>query len=208
MKQVLNQASASFFLYLILFTSPLSGQSMYHNCNVSLLNEGVEFKADNPKDLEGLYKLIIVPEWDSEAEVSRLELTLIWEEQYEELESNRYNAIFVKNPLIGFIDGDIKKSTVTNLSGRLSSSDPFNPALRFFTESKTLRFPGGKVDPECVECLHIETGITGFELKIERAVNGMLVGEWIESLGMFSTKNSEGDLINKSTGYFCAKLKS
>lgn len=196
-----------FPLILSLFSIPLSGILFPFECNHNLLNEGVEFDIENPKELEGTYKLTLVPTWDFEAEVSIVELTLIWEHRYKDLESNSFNSTYVENPLIGFINGEIQNSTAFNISDKLSVSDPFNPALRFIADTNSLRFPGGKVDPECEECISMDVDGTEFELQFKRNINGIYVGEWAEDFGILSIKNSEGKSINKDIGYFCAELK-
>jgi len=196
-----------FPLILSLLTTSLTDSKVPFECKQNMLKEGVEFAVENPKELEGTYNLRMIPTWDSDAEISTAELTLKWEERYVELGKKPFFTPYVKYPLIGFIEGDVQKTTISGLSDKLSASDTFNPAFRFITETNTLRFPGGKVDPDCEDCLFINADGIGFELKLKRKVGTVLVGEWIEDLGILSFKNPEGERINQASGYFCAELK-
>lgn len=198
-----NLTSLAFFL--IYFTSLAFGQTTSFNCDERLLNEGQEFQINDPKLLEGTYNFTIVPDWDPTAKKASVQLHLVWEDRYVELQKDSMYSPLVNHPLIGYTKGDFQDATSANFNEEMSQTDPFDPGIRYYADEKILKSPGRAVDPSCHNCIDLSTDGPAFNFQIKRNVNGVLIGKWTEDFGILEKENSEGKMIDEATGYFCAE---
>lgn len=197
------------FLVFILFGFPswIFSQTNSFSCDRSLLNSGEKFELTEPKSLAGIYNFTIVPNWDPEADRASVELHLIWENRYVELQYDSMYTPLVKHPLVGYTKGDFQDATSANFNEEMGQTNPFDPGIRYYADEKTLKSPGRSVDPSCRKCMDFSTDGPTFNFHILRNVDGILVGKWTEGFGIMKMKNSEGKMIDEATGFFVPNLK-